>query len=585
MKYKIAVALSVAALLSSNALPSVYAQPIFTALHGFMPLSYVPDIAYGTNSDGAYPGSLILSSNILYGTAFWGGNSGNGTVFAVNTDGTDFTNLYIFTAFASQVTLSNSDGSNPNSLILSGNTLYGTANEGGSSGAGTVFAINTDGTGFTNLYSFTNGSDGAYPSAGLILSSNTLYGTTSGEGARSQSSGSGTVFAINTDGTGFTNLYNFTALSGSSHINSDGAYPLGTLILSGNTLYGTAPRGGTNGFGTVFAVNTDGTGFTNLYSFTGYSDGGFPFAGLILSSNTLYGTTCFSGSLAGTVFAINTDGTGFTNLYSFTNTSNGAFPAAPLLLSGNTLFGTTESGGSSGVGTVFAIDTDGTDFETLYSFTNGSDGAYPIAGLILSGNTLYGTESGIGNLGGSGLVSGAVFSLSLPVLQLTIILSGPNVILTWPTNVAGFNYSGFSLQSTTNLASPVVWSPVSVTPVIINGQNTMTNPVSGTQQFYRLINDDSATTVADPTLTIAVDPSNAHYYLVTPSCLTAGADIYRTSIGKNVNPLKLPWRGGIGFNRRIAVPIRPYSEMFWIQARKTKLTSSNLIKIILPASS
>ena len=50
--------------------------------------------------------------------------------------------------------------------------------------------------------------------------------------------------------------------------NSDGAIPEAGLILSGNTLYGTTYWGGTNGNGTVFAVNTNGTGFTTLYSFT-----------------------------------------------------------------------------------------------------------------------------------------------------------------------------------------------------------------------------------------------------------------------------------------------------------------------------
>ena len=66
------------------------------------------------------------------------------------------------------------------------------------------------------------------------------------------------------------------------------------LILSGNTLYGTAVYGGSSGDGTVFAVNTDGTGFTTLHNFTatvyGQRDGAFPYAGLILSGNTLYGT-------------------------------------------------------------------------------------------------------------------------------------------------------------------------------------------------------------------------------------------------------------------------------------------------------
>ena len=81
-------------------------------------------------------------------------------------------------------------------------------------------------------------------------------------------------------------------------------------------------NGGTNGNGTVFAVNTDGTGFTNLHTFTALSvpypgtnsDGANPLAGLVLSSNMLYGNS-FHGEMAahrgGTVFALNTDGTGF----------------------------------------------------------------------------------------------------------------------------------------------------------------------------------------------------------------------------------------------------------------------------------
>ena len=118
--------------------------------------------SFYTNSDGAVPyAGLVLSGNTLYGTANSGGTFGNGTVFAVNTDGTGFTNLHSFTATAPVLRLyTNSDGANPwAGLILSGNTLYGTALCGGSSGNGTVFAVNTDGTGFTNLHSFTAGTD------------------------------------------------------------------------------------------------------------------------------------------------------------------------------------------------------------------------------------------------------------------------------------------------------------------------------------------------------------------------------------------------------------------------------------------
>ena len=69
--------------------------------------------------------------------------------------------------------------------------------------------------------------------------------------------------------------------------------------------------------------------------------------------------------------------------------------------------------------------------------------------------------------------------------QLTILLSGvppSGIVLTWPTNAVGF-----TLQSTTKLTSPVVWSTNSPAPVVIAGQNTVTNPITGAQQFYRLV--------------------------------------------------------------------------------------------------
>src|ERR1035437_8409422 len=335
----------------------------FTNLHSFT-----------DGSDGAFPlAGLILSSNTLYGTAEGGGSSGYGTVFAVNTNGTGFTNLYSFTATSGSLS-TNSDGAKPHGgLILSNNTLYGTANQGGSSGNGTVFAVNTDGTGFTNLHSFTarsgsllTNSDGANPSAGLVLSGNTLYGTAQLGG----SAGNGTVFAVNTNGTGFANMHSFTALSDVySGTNSAGTGPQAGLILSGNILYGTANGGGSWDSGTVFKLSTNGTGFTNLHSFTARSapsytnsDGATPVAGLILSGNTLYGTASVGGSSGnGTVFAVNTNGTGFKILHIFSalgggGNSDGANPLAGLILSGTTLYGTAPQGGSWAAGTVFAVN-------------------------------------------------------------------------------------------------------------------------------------------------------------------------------------------------------------------------------------
>jgi uncharacterized repeat protein (TIGR03803 family) len=155
--------------------------------------------------------------------------------------------------------------------------------------------------------------------------------------------------------------------------------------------------------------------------------------------------------------------------------SDGANPVAGLILSGNTLYGTAEYGGSNIYGTIFRLNINGSNFTNLYTFTGGNDGANPIAGLVLSGTTLYGTTSSGGSSG-----SGTVFSLFIPP-QLTIIPSAANVVLTWPTNA-----TGFTLQSTTNLVSPTVWNTNLPSPIVVNGQNTVTNPISGAQQFYRL---------------------------------------------------------------------------------------------------
>jgi hypothetical protein len=245
-------------------------------------------------------------------------------------------------------------------------------------------------------------------------------------------------------------------------------------------LYGTA--------GNVFAVNTNGTGFRTLYSFSTNSYGAR--GQLILSDNTLYGTS--DDGPNGTIFAVNTDGTGFRTLYSFSATtitnsfgaytnSDGAYPARGdnLVLSGNTLFGQTLSGGLLGYGTIFAVITNGTSFTNLHNMDplgadfNGSD---VDAERFVSNNTWYGTQYGSTN--------NILFSRSLSVgqPQLTFTPSATNLILTWPAN-----FSGFTLQSSTNLGSSTEWTTNSLSPVIVNGQNTVTNPISSTQQFFRLV--------------------------------------------------------------------------------------------------
>jgi uncharacterized repeat protein (TIGR03803 family) len=329
-------------------------------------------LKYFNGNDGAGPGGgLVLSGTNFYGVS--GGTNGD-QIFSINMDGSGFAILKQFVAGSEGWGLLSP-------LVLSGSTLYGVAQDGGPSGFGTVFKINTDGSGFMVLKSFA-GSDGSIPGGSVVLSGSTLYGTTihGGASASGGEGGYGTLFKLNTDGSGFTVLKNF----GQNYNYNDGVFPNGQLVLSGATLYGTTPQGGTNNIGTVFKVNTDGRGFTVLTSFTG-SDCSYPVAGLVLSGNTLYGTT--SGDNDGTVFCINTDGTGFSVLKNF-NWGDGSHPESDLTLSSGTLYGTTPSG--CGLGTIFKINTNGTGFTVLRHFTL-LDAGGPQGKLVLSGATLYGT--------------------------------------------------------------------------------------------------------------------------------------------------------------------------------------------------
>ena len=418
------------------------AAQTFTTIHSF------------SGGDGAWPREgLTLSGHTLYGTTQRGGNSDDGTVFAVSTDGGGFKDLHSFNF---------SDGSGPNGgLLLWSNTFYGVTSRGGISGSGTVFKLSTDGTGFANLYSF-DGTNGWSPSGQLALSGGIIYGTTEGT---ENGAGPGEVYALSQDGVNFTNLHKFTGYFTDDTPNG--------VNLASNTLYGTTKGDwleGTAG-GSVFRLNVDGTGFSTVYDF---GEGMFPMGGLILSGDTLYGT---AGS---TVFKVNTDGTSFATL-----NAPEAGLEGEVILSGDVIYGTSAWGGLSDNGFVFRLKTDGTGFTILHNFTAlqtnssgiiyNSDGANPFGKLILSGNTLYGTCL----FGGSG-GGGTIFSISLPP-ELTITAAGANLVLSWPTNP-----SGFTLQSTTDLVSPL-WTTNLPAPVVVNGQNTVTQPISGTQQFFRLV--------------------------------------------------------------------------------------------------
>ena len=467
------------------------ASPLAVVGLGTITVTNSPNAAFRTLYDftpafGSGPnGGLALSGSTLYGTTVHGGVSSLGTIFAINTDGTGFTNL--FNNFNATYT---NGVEPPGGIIISGGTLYGTTYVGGLLGGGTVFAIGTNGMGFTNLVNFdlnVNPNSPAEPEATVVLFGNTLYGTTWYGGAYDH----GTIFYVATNSSTSGRLHDFYTPTYSPYINNyDGVFPSAKLICQAGTLYGTAENGGTYGGGTVFSVVTNQPGsFSVLHPFTTpvngtNGDGAYSFSGLVLSGTNLYGTTSGGGTYGyGTVFAVSTNGFFFTNLYNFTGGNDGSGPHAGLTLSGNTLYGTTSSGGISTNGTLFSIGTDGLDFTTLYSFGGGSDGADPESDLVLSGNTLYGTANAGGISG-----NGTVFSFTLPSPML----------LTNPVKLAGgsfqfgfLNTSGSSntVFATTNLALALSnWTSLGTAPEVSSGHFQFTDPqaTNYSKRFYRV---------------------------------------------------------------------------------------------------
>ena len=347
--------------------------------------------------DGANPcGDLILSGSTLYGLATRGGSHHQGTVFSLQTDGTGFTLLHEFAGGVS-------DGAQPNGgLTLSGSTLYGLTQYGGANhpatyGDGVAFALNVDGSGFTLLTHYYNlAMQGA--AGHLSPSGTTLYGM----GLDTNASSHGKIFSIDTAGTTAAVLHDFN--QGSS---TNGNQPEGSLIRSGSTLYGMTSLGGRTSNGNIFSIGTDGTGLANLHNFNPVEQPKYSLT-LSPSGSRLYGVT-YSGGTGnkGSIFTLNTDGSGFNDIWAFSGDMGGENPASTLAQSpdGSTLYGTAYSGGAFGRGILFAINADGSNFTNLYSFASG----YPMGDLTLSpdGSMLYGA------LQPSGGNAGSLFSFSL----------------------------------------------------------------------------------------------------------------------------------------------------------------------------
>ncbi|MGA2738227.1 MAG: choice-of-anchor tandem repeat GloVer-containing protein [Bryobacteraceae bacterium] len=407
MQKFLSIAVTIGALFAIRT-PGDAATPVLTTLYSFTGVNPADDVG------GAFPeAGVVINNNNLFGTTYAGG-AGWGSVYELappaQTGGAwTMHQLYAFTGGA--------DGSNPRAAVIfsSRGVIFGTTEQGGAFGYGTVFSLTPAGNGTWTqavIYSFagapvgcgTTGNpacDGANPESGLVLTpKGLLYGTTAAGGT----GGYGAAFSM-TPATGGTwtekVMYSFigapTGCGTTGNQACDGAVPLGglTLVPATGVVYGTTYSGGTAGYGTVFRLVQSGSVWneTVLYSFNGafsgvgetppvpcgtsgqpVCDGGAPDGNVVINSATgaLFGTTTLGGNPAGcpqggyeqgcgAIFQLTppvAPSTTWTEslLYAFTGApQDGIIPASNIVMPSSTgpLYGTTFAGGAAGINVCF----------------------------------------------------------------------------------------------------------------------------------------------------------------------------------------------------------------------------------------
>lgn len=296
-------------------------------------------------SNGAEPQASLVEfmPGLFFGTTLSGGTGNQGTVFRFQRLTGD---LRTMTHFGNK---EGKDGSRPWGELTAGvGTLFGTTNEGGTKGDGTVFEVNWVSGSLTKLADL-DFDDGCFPEGGLLYSMGYLYGTaTGGGGGPGSSEGSGSIFRVSTGGSK-TTIFRFSG--------GNGYRPDSTLVDGGNGFfYGTTSSGGNHSQGTIFRVSSAGN-LQTLFHFDGKNSGGRPRGRLLLAKDgSIYGTTWTKGYFGhGTIFRMTRDGV-FTKLIDF-HFVNGANPYGGLV-EGNdgNIYGTTWQGGSGKLGTVFRLN-------------------------------------------------------------------------------------------------------------------------------------------------------------------------------------------------------------------------------------
>lgn len=374
-------------------------------------------------------GSLHIEDSVIYGHTCEGGLNDSGTMFRIDSTGNNFevlidfsndlgdkpqgtiiknaNNLLMLTSHKGEYyggtllefNLADSTtnvlhdfgrykrGKIPSKeMVLVNEDLYGTTLSGGENNSGTIFKIEKDGSNHEIIYTF-NGDTSAVdqissPQLGLVYDGEYLYGVSRFGG---DSSFHGTIYRIKPDGSQLSIILDFNF--------DNGSQPKCLLAFDTEHLYGTTESGGDFDKGVIFRVDKDGQNYVKMHDFEGGLDGEEP-KSLLLVNDTLYGVTSLTPNSTSTIFKIGKNSTGYEVLHSFTNNSlTGHNPQARLIYHNNKLYGTCRNGGSAnsgGYGTIFSINLDGTNFETLHAFAY-AEGMGPMSRLEEYDGYLYGT--------------------------------------------------------------------------------------------------------------------------------------------------------------------------------------------------
>ncbi len=330
---------------------------------------------FGLSATGFRPtgGVVKASDGKLYGATVFGGTDGNGIVFSVNADGTNYAVLHQFI---------NSEGYEPSGKLLeaSDGRLYG-ACRWGLSNSGILYRINKNGTGFEVIFVFTGSTDGYSPVGSLVEdAAGVLYGT-----CFYSSAVAGSVFKINKNGTGYSTLRLFSGSGGEL------GYPYNGLTLSKGYLYGACGYGGSESKGGLFRIRTNGSGYQVLHEFTtADGSGSLPVGTPYIANNgKIYGTVSFGGPTdEGAVYRIDSVGTNFVVLHQFSGFTQGSYPWGGMIqASDGLMYGSTQTGGSGGGGTIFKLNLDGSGFTVIKNINIETDGQGISSTIIdLNGN-------------------------------------------------------------------------------------------------------------------------------------------------------------------------------------------------------